>query len=148
MEPIDIIEYIDYSEKTKKRTMMNKIKRMKTNFYNLYTAFPQKMWKSQRTSLLSKACIILLCLFLLISCTSLKKTKGKEQQPVIENSLVSMNEEEVRKKLGEPTIVSLTPENRILWTYTPSWKLMPNNKGTVYVEFENGKVIKTIKAKQ
>jgi len=148
MEPIDIIEYIDYSEKTKKRTMMNKIKRMKTNFYNLYTAFPQKMWKSQGTSLLSKACIILLCLFLLISCTSLKKTKGKEQQPVIENSLVSMNEEEVRKKLGEPTMVSLTPENRILWTYTPSWKLMPDNKGTVYVEFENGKVIKIIKAKQ
>jgi hypothetical protein len=59
-----------------------------------------------------------------------------------------MNEEDVRKKLGEPTIVSLTTENRILWTYLPEWKLMPDNKDTVYVEFENGKVIKVVKAKK
>lgn len=96
-----------------------------------------------------------MCLFLLVSCSSLKKTTGKDQAkaqtknqpPVLENSLISMNEEDVRKKLGEPTIVSLTPENRILWTYIPAWKLMPDNKNTVYVEFENGKVIKVVKAK-
>ena len=123
---------------------------MKTNFYNFYTGFPPKMWKSRGTAFLSKTCIILLCLFLLISCSSLKKTKGKEETPktpVLENSL-SMNEEDVRKKLGEPTIVSLTIENRILWTYIPAWKLMPNNKDTVYVEFDNGKVVKVVKAKK
>jgi hypothetical protein len=59
-----------------------------------------------------------------------------------------MTEEDVRKKLGEPTIVSLTTENRILWTYLPEWKLMPDNKDTVYVEFENGKVIRVVKAKK
>jgi outer membrane protein assembly factor BamE (lipoprotein component of BamABCDE complex) len=128
---------------------------MKTNFYNFYTGFPPKMWKSQRTAFLSKTCVVLLCLFLLVSCSSLKKTKGKEQTkdqisatPLLENSLISMNEEDVRKRLGEPTIVSLTIENRILWTYVPAWKLMPDNKDTVYVEFENGKVVKVVKAKK
>jgi len=134
----------------------NKINNMKTNFYNFYTGFPQKMWKSHGSAFFSKACIIILCIFLLISCSSLKKITGKDpskasaqpQTPVLENSLISMNEEDVRKKLGEPTIVSLTTENRILWTYLPEWKLMPDNKDTVYVEFENGKVIKVVKAKK
>jgi len=133
----------------------NKIKRIKTNFYNFYTGFPPKMWKSQRTAFLTKTCIILLCLFLLVSCSSLKKITGKDQKkdqasatPLLENSLITMNEDDVRKKLGEPTIVSLTVENRILWTYVPAWKLMPDNKDTVYVEFENGKVVKVVKAKK
>ena len=131
--------------------MTNKIKRIKTNFYNFYTGFPLKMWKSRGTAFLSKTCVILLCLFLLGSCSYFKKTTGKEQvpaTPTLENSLISMNEEDVRKKLGEPTIVSLTVENRILWTYIPSWKIMPDNKDTVYIEFENGKVVKVVKAKK
>lgn len=134
----------------------NKIKQMKTYFYNFCTGFPPKMWKSHGIAFLSKTCVILLCLFVLVSCSSLKKIIGKDetktqtknQTPVLENSLISMSEEDVRKKLGEPTIVSLTTENRILWTYIPSWKLIPNNKDTVYVEFENGKVIKVVKAKK
>ena len=129
----------------------NKIKKIKANFYNFYTGFPPIMWKSQRTAFLTKTCIILLCLFLLVSCSYFKKTTGKQQTPttpVLENSLISMNEGDVRKKLGEPTIVSLTIENRILWTYVPAWKLMPDNKDTVYVEFENGKVVKVVKAKK
>ena len=129
----------------------NKIKQMKINFYNFYTGFPPKMWKSQRTAFLTKTCIILLCLFLLVSCSYFKKTAGKQPTPatpLLENALISMNEEDVRKKLGEPTIVSLTRENHILWTYVPSWKLMPDNKDTVYVEFENGKVVKVVKAKK
>lgn len=71
--------------------------------------------------------------------------KGKPQ-PAIESSLISMTEEQVRKKLGEPTMVSLTPDNKILWTYRPNWKLMPDNKDTVYLEFEQGIVTKVIKA--
>ncbi len=134
----------------------NKIKQMKIFFYNFYTGFPLKMLKSRGTAFLSKCCIVFLCLFLLISCSSIKKiigkgeakTQAKTQTPVLENSLISMSEEEVRKKLGEPTIVSLTTEKRILWTYMPEWKIMPDNKDTVYVEFENGKVIKVVKAKK
>jgi len=75
----------------------------------------------------------------------MKNMKGKPQ-PAMENSLISMTEDQVRKKLGEPTMVSLTPENKILWTYRPSWKLMPDNKGTVYLEFDQGIVTKVIKA--
>ena len=50
------------------------------------------------------------------------------------------------QETGEPTMVSLTPDSRILWTYRPEWKLMPDNKDTVYVEFDGGKVTKVIKA--
>ena len=67
-------------------------------------------------------------------------------QPAMESSLISMTEDQVRKKLGEPTMVSLTPDNKIIWTYHPSWKLMPDNKDTVYLEFYQGIVTKVIKA--
>jgi outer membrane protein assembly factor BamE (lipoprotein component of BamABCDE complex) len=154
MELFDIISYFSCKEKGQKSMIVNNIKRIKTYFYNFCTGFPLKMWKSQRTSFLSKTCVVLLCLFLLISCSSLKKMVGKEpattpsKTPVLESSLISMSEEEIRKKLGEPTMVSLTTEDRILWTYVPEWKLMPDNKDTVYVEFEKGKVVKVIKAKK
>lgn len=75
----------------------------------------------------------------------MKNIAGKPQ-PVIENSLISMTEDQVRKKLGEPTMVSMTPERKILWTYRPDWKIMPDNKNTVYVEFDQGIVTKVIKA--
>ena len=75
----------------------------------------------------------------------MKNIAGKPQ-PAIESSLISMNEDQVRKKLGEPTMVSLTPDNKILWTYRPDWKIMPDNKNTVYVEYDQGIVTKVIKA--
>jgi len=65
----------------------------------------------------------------------------------MENAVISMSENEVRKKLGDPDVVSRTPENNIIWTYKPKWKIMPDNKDTIYVEFENGKVIKIVKVK-
>ena len=130
-----------------------KIKYLAWSFYGFFTGFPQKMWKNHVNAFISKSCVLLLCLILLFSCSSIKKITGKDNtkkaEPAsVESSLISMNEEEVRKKLGEPTSVSLTTENHILWTYTPDWKLMPDNKDTTYVEFENGKVIKVIKAKK
>ena len=74
------------------------------------------------------------------------KNIAEKPQPAIESSLISMNEDQVRKKLGEPTMVSLTPDNKILWTYRPDWKIMPDNKNTVYVEYDQGIVTKVIKA--
>ncbi len=61
--------------------------------------------------------------------------------------MISMTETEVKKRLGEPDIVSKTPDNHIIWTYRPSWKIMPDNKDTIYVEFEDGKVIKVTKGR-
>jgi hypothetical protein len=75
----------------------------------------------------------------------MKNIAGKPQ-PAIESSLISMNEDQVRKKLGEPTMVSLTLDNKILWTYRPDWKIMPDNNNTVYVEYDQGIVTKVIKA--
>jgi len=121
------------------------INKLQTPFYKLSTAFTQKLWKSFKSPAFSRGCIILVSCFVLVSCSYMKKITGKPQ-PTMENALISMNEDEVRKRLGEPTMVSLTPENKILWTYRPDWKLMPDNKDTVYVEFENGKVSKMIKA--
>jgi len=126
---------------------MNTINGLRASLYNLSTAFPQKLWKTLKSPRFSMTCIVLLSCFVLLSCSYVKKVTGKPQ-PLMENSLISMNEDDVRKKLGEPTMVSLTPENRIIWTYRPEWKIMPDNKGTVYVEFDNGKVTKVIKAEQ
>ena len=139
--------------------MTNEFKEIRTNFYNLCTGFQQIMWKSQKSSFFTKACLLLLCLFLIASCSwsknmaksvtdTVKAPFAKKEQPVITSSLISMSEDDIRKKLGEPTVVSLTPENHILWTYYPEWKVMPDNKDTVYLEFEEGKVIKAMKAKQ
>jgi len=111
----------------------------------LFTTFPQKMWKTCKNPVCLKTCIILLCIMVLFSCSSFKSSK--KTGPVLENAVISMSEDEARKKLGEPDIVSKTPENNIIWTYKPQWKIMPDNKGTVYVEFENGKVTKIIKAR-
>jgi hypothetical protein len=124
---------------------MSYIGKLQDSLYNFSTGFPQKMWKSFKSPAFSRICIILLSCFILISCSYMKNMKGKPQ-PAMENSLISMTEDQVRKKLGEPTMVSLTPENKILWTYRPSWKLMPDNKGTVYLEFDQGIVTKVIKA--
>lgn len=66
---------------------------------------------------------------------------------VPDTGVIDMTEAEVKRKYGEPDIVSKTPDNRILWTYQPTWKLLPDNKGTIYVEFENGKVVKIIRAR-
>ena len=124
---------------------MNKIKELQKPLYNLSTGFPQKLWKSFKSPSFSRVCVILLSCFILISCSYIKNIAGKPQ-PVIENSLISMTEDQVRKKLGEPTMVSMTPESKILWTYRPDWKIMPDNKNTVYVEFDQGIVTKVIKA--
>lgn len=127
-------------------SMANKIKEMNVSFYNFFTRFPQILWKTTRSFPVCKTIMLLMIVALLASCTFFKSSKEKTQTPM-ENAMISMTEEEVRKKLGEPNIVSITPENKIIWTYRPSWKIMPDNKDTVYVEFENGKVVKIIKVR-
>jgi hypothetical protein len=111
----------------------------------LFTTFPQKLWKTCKNPVRLKTCTILLCILLLFSCSSFKSAKKKG--PVLENAVISMSEDEVKKKMGEPNVVSKTPEGNILWTYNPQWKIMPDNKDTIYIEFENGKVIKIVKAR-
>ncbi len=143
---------------------------------NLYTTFPQKMWKTFKSPMFLKACSIVVCLLLLISCSYLKGSKKQDKaapesagadivqstaqqkdrqsareagktKPAPEAALIDKGEEEVRKRFGEPDIVSKTPDGHLIWTYKPSWKLLPDNKGTLYVEFESGKVVKIVRAR-
>jgi hypothetical protein len=121
------------------------INRVKPFFYRLFTRFPQELHKAVRpVTLLVIAC----CLVGLVTCSSsksVKREKVKPAAPARVDSLISSEPDAVRKKLGEPTVVSKTQEDHILWIYTPRLKILPNDKGTVYVEFENGKVIKVFK---
>jgi hypothetical protein len=143
---------------------------------NLFTCFPQKLWKTLKRPIVTNACLILLSLALIPSCTyfkggtkqdkatqdpkadeaaqldSEKKAAAPAKEPpkaklVPDNSVIDMTDAEVKKKFGEPDIVSKMPDNRIIWTYQPTWKIMPDNKDTVYIEFENGKVVKIIRAR-
>ena len=142
---------------------------------NFFTGFPQKMWKTLKRPIVINACLMALCLSLLCSCTYFKGGKKQdkaaqdpkaadvsvqtEQKPpapvkeppkaklVPDSSVIDMTEAEVKKKFGEPDIVSKMPDNRILWTYQPTWKIMPDNKDTVYIEFVDGKVVKIIRAR-
>ena len=119
------------------------INHVKPFFYNLFTRFPQELHKvTLPVTLLVAVC----CLAGLITCSTSKDAKKpKPTAPASNNALISSGPGEVRKKLGEPNVVSRTQEDHVLWVYTPHLKILPNDKGTVYVEFENGKVIKVFK---
>lgn len=120
-------------------------------YYNISTTYSQKLWKIATGPLLLKATVLLICAFVMVACTLAKAVKNKTSKTaakvVVDNSLVSLSEDEVRKKLGDPTSVSRMADNRILWTYTSSWKFMPDNAGTTYVEFENGKATRIIRVR-
>jgi hypothetical protein len=127
------------------------IKGLETSAYNLYTPCQQKLWKTAKRPFILKMLLIFVALCLCGACSSSKTAKSqtppKSEKIVSDETLVSMGEDEVRKKLGEPTTVSKMSDSRILWTYTPSWKFMPDNRGTIYVEFEGGKAVKIIRVR-
>ena len=127
--------------------LSNNISMLKSDACNLSTTYQQKLWKTSKRCLFLNAFLIFLCALFLFSCTSSEK-KAKKGHPAMENEVISMTEDEVKKRLGEPDIVSKTPENKIIWTYIPAWKIMPDNKDTIYIEFEDGKVVKVVKSKQ
>jgi hypothetical protein len=103
------------------------------------------MWKIQ------KACHVLLVLVLLFGLLFLTACQGKgvERYKALPRgtTLMEKNEVEVKQALGEPDMISRTPENRILWKYRPSWKVVPSPKDTLYLEFDNGKVVKVFQIK-
>ena len=70
-----------------------------------------------------------------------KPGKPSTKRP-FDNALISKGQDDVRKRFGDPTVVSKTMDGHILWVYVPVWRILPNDKGYLYVEFENDKVIK------
>jgi hypothetical protein len=90
--------------------------------------------------------LFLVCAVAIAGCSFFKSNPKPRSNPTaFDNAIISGGQDEVRKRLGEPTIISRTPDGHILWVYQPSWKIMPNDKGTVYVEFEDGKVVKVFR---
>jgi hypothetical protein len=153
---IEIIKHSCRSSLRPSATISCYIKSFTIRSYNFCTAFPQNLWKTPGRHCAGKAFCLFFCLILLSSCTYFKWTNlpwtkkdeiKKADFRTLENAVISMKEEEVRKRLGEPDVVSLMPDNRILWTYRPPLKVMPNNTDTVYLEFENGRVVKMVKAR-
>ena len=98
--------------------------------------------------------IVTLCLSVLVSCSlyrsslSLFKRSAKPapaKAPAEGVRPLSGGPEEVKKQMGEPDNVIKTPEGRILWLYKPGWKIMPDDRGNTYVEFEDGKVTRVFR---
>ncbi len=113
---------------------------------NFSTSSPQKLWKIQ------KACQAMIVLALLVTLLPLCGCATKKAAQIVgtpggDAALIGKTEDEVKKILGEPNVVSKTPENRILWVYNPSWRIVPSPRNTVYVEFDNGQVVKVFKIK-
>ncbi|MCX8110957.1 MAG: hypothetical protein N3D15_06885 [Syntrophorhabdaceae bacterium] len=104
------------------------------------------MWKTKKSPLSVMGYTILLIVLVLPGCSYFKGAK-KYDEKGIENALISMSEEQVRSRYGEPNMVSKTTTDTILWTYRPSWKIIPDNKDTMYIEFDKGKVIKVLKVR-
>jgi hypothetical protein len=151
-----MIKHFFYSSLRLSATISCYIKFFTIRSYNFSTAFPQNLWKTPGRYCAVKAFCLFLCLILLSSCTYFKWTNFKWTKKdeikkadfrTLENMVISMKEEEVRNRFGDPDVVSLMPDNRILWTYRQPWKIMPDNKDTVYIEFENGRVVKMVKVR-
>jgi hypothetical protein len=113
---------------------------------NFSTGCPQKMW------IIQKACQALVILILLASLLPLSACSTSKAAQIAgtrggEAALMAKSEDEVKQAIGEPDVVSKTPENTVLWIYKPSWRIVPSPKDTVYVEFDKGKVVKVVKIK-
>ena len=126
--------------------LVNHFKSLYGNCDTFSTDCPQKLWKIQKTC---QVLIALSCIVGLLFLTGCGQGKGVERFKALPrgDTLVGKTEAEVRKTIGEPDIISKTPENKILWRYRPSWKVIPSPKDTLYVEFDNGKVTKAFQIK-
>jgi hypothetical protein len=95
------------------------------------------------------AVLLFFSIFCFVGLPACSTTKGaqkpKQAASGPESSLISKDAEEVMAKLGVPTVVSKTNDGRVLWVYRPTLKILPNDNGTLYVEFDEGKVIKIFK---
>jgi len=105
------------------------------------------LWKIQKACQALVVFLLLLGSLLTLSACSSSKAFQAVQTPAGEAALMAKSEDEVRQAIGEPDVVSRTPENTLLWIYNPAWRIVPSPKNTVYLEFDKGKVVKVFKIK-
>ncbi len=101
--------------------------------------------KHTKTCRFAALILIVFCLLTVIACSGSKTATRKPMKPSVESDLLGAGEKEVIKKFGEPSLVSKTPDDHIIWVYVPKWKIVPNDKGTMYVEFEKDRVVKVFR---
>lgn len=111
------------------------------SFYDFCTSYAQKMWKSPGTVRVLLTFLIIAGLMASPGCTGWSQ---KREQAL---KMVGQGSEEVKKRIGEPNVVAKKPDNSIFWVYRPPYRLMPNQKGSVYLEFQDGKVVKAFSLK-
>lgn len=101
--------------------------------YKFSTSFQLGLWK---------LCLLILPFLTLCSCAHLwtgRETKAAEEV------LIGQSEQEVRRRLGEPNVIAKSKDGTILWIYIPSFKVIPDGRGEVFVEFEEGRVKRVVK---
>ncbi len=111
---------------------------------NFSTTCQQKLWKIQKAC---QALVLLILALSVLSASACATSKGYQilSKPGAEATVLGKTEDEVKLAVGEPDVVSTTPENQILWVYRPAWRVVPSPRDTIYVEFDKGKVIKVFK---
>lgn len=99
------------------------------------------MWKNCGTARILLAFLIVLGIVFSSGCTGWAQ---KREQAL---KMVGSGSEEVKKRIGEPNVIAKKPDNSIVWIYRPRYKLMPNEEGSIYLEFQDGKVVKAFSLK-
>ena len=141
---LETIGVFNHTARISVKAFLNYISGLLDGNDNFSTTCPQKLWKIQ------KACQTLALLILIVSVLSTSAcstSKGFQilSSPAGEATVMGKTEDEVKQAVGEPDVVSMTPENLVLWIYQPAWRVVPSPKDTIYVEFDKGKVIKVFK---
>ena len=144
---VETIGLFDNRARISVKVFLNYISRLLGGNDIFSTTCPQKLWKIQKACQALVVFLLLLGSLLTLSACSSSKAFQAVQTPAGEAALMAKSEDEVRQAIGEPDVVSRTPENTLLWIYNPAWRIVPSPKNTVYVEFDKGKVVKVFKIK-
>lgn len=99
------------------------------------------MWKGPGAVRVLLAFLIVTGLLFSSGCTGWAQ---KREQAL---KMVGSTSEEVKKRIGQPNVVAKNPDEAIIWIYRPPYRLMPNQEGSVYLEFQDGKVVKAFSLK-
>jgi len=111
--------------------------------FRLLKKCAQTIWKGGKGAGL-RVPLALLVITVLISPSGCTGWAQKREGAL---KMVGSSPEEVKKLIGEPNVVAKNPENAVIWIYRPPYKLMPNDKGSVYLEFQDAKVVKVFSLK-
>lgn len=110
---------------------------------------PPGFCSNRRTALLNGpgAVKILLAFLIVTGLVFASGCTGWAQKREQALKMIGSTSDDVKKRIGEPNVVTKNPDDEIVWIYRPPYKLMPNQEGSVYLEFQDGKVVKAFSLK-